>query len=158
MHKFLLTFHTLVQRINSNEPQEETDGLMTDLILQIVNTIIQLLKNNIDSLNIPAVLKGALKKLQSLYILQTKDSRRVIQAIQNQKMARTQMRPRRPARPAGRGEKNNERIRVRNRRYKIKRYLAQPKNIDVKHNGKIVRRMIGRRQTIYPSTRRREEY
>ena len=158
VHKFLLTFHTLVQRINSNEPQEETDGLMTDLILQIVNTIIQLLKNNIDSLNIPAVLKGALKKLQSLYILQTKDSRRVIQAIQNQKMARTQMRPRRPARPAGRGEKNNERIRVRNRRYKIKRYLAQPKNIDVKHNGKIVRRMIGRRQTIYPSTRRREEY
>ena len=155
MHKFLLIFHTLVQRINSNEPQEETDGLMTDVILQIVNTIIQLLKNNIDSLNIPAVLKGALKKLQSLYILQTKDSRRVIQAIQNQKMARTQMRPRRPARPVGRGEKNNERIRVRNRRYKIKRYLAQPKNIHVKHNGRVVKRMIVRRQTIYPSTRRR---
>ena len=68
------------------------------------------------------------------------------------------MRSKRPARPVGRGEKNNDRIRVRNRRYKIKRYLAQPKNIDVKHNGKIVRRMIGRRQTIYPSTRRRGEY
>ena len=74
MHKFLLIFHTLVQTINSNEPQEEKDGLMTDVILQIVNTIIQLLKNNIDSLNIPAVLKGALKKLQSLFIPQTKDS------------------------------------------------------------------------------------
>ena len=61
MHKFLLIFHTLVQTINSNEPQEEKDGLMTDVILQIVNTIIQLLKNNIDSLNIPAVLKSALK-------------------------------------------------------------------------------------------------
>ena len=74
VHKFLLIFDTLVQTINSNEPQEERDGLMTDVILQIVNTIIQLLQNNIDSLNIPAVLKNALKKLQSLFIPQTKDS------------------------------------------------------------------------------------
>ena len=61
-------------------------------------------------------------------------------------------------RPAGRGEKNNDRIRIRNRRYKIKRYLARPKNIDVKQNGRVVRRMIVRRQRIYPSTRRRREY
>ena len=61
-------------------------------------------------------------------------------------------------RPAGRGEKNNDRIRVRNRRYKIKRYLAQPKNIDVRHNGRVVRRMVVRRQKIHPSTRRRREY
>ena len=47
---------------------------MTDAILKIVNTIAGLLKNNIDSLNIPAVLKSALKKLKSLFILQTKDS------------------------------------------------------------------------------------
>ena len=65
------------------------------------------------------------------------------------------MRSKGPARPVGRGEKNNDRIRVRNRRYKIKRYLAQPKNIHVKHNGRVVKRMIVRRQTIYPSTRRR---
>ena len=57
VHKFLLIFHTLVQTINSNGPQEETDGLMTDVILQIVNIIFQLLKNNIDSLNIPTVLR-----------------------------------------------------------------------------------------------------
>ena len=61
-------------------------------------------------------------------------------------------------RRAGRGEKNNDRIRIRNRRYKIKRYLAQPKNIDVKQNGRVVRRMVVRRQRIYPSTRRRREY
>ena len=59
------------------------------------------------------------------------------------------MRPRRPVRPAGRGEKNNDRIRIRNRRYKIKRYVAQPKNVDVKQNGRVVRRMVVRRQTIY---------
>ena len=61
-------------------------------------------------------------------------------------------------RPAGRGEKNNDWIRIRNRRYKIKRILEQPKNIDVKHNGRVVRRMVVKRSTIYPSTRRRREY
>ena len=56
------------------------------------------------------------------------------------------------------GQKNIDWIRLINRRYKIKRFLAQPKNIDVKQNGRIVRRMVVRRQTIYPSTRRRREY
>ena len=60
--------------------------------------------------------------------------------------------------PAGRGEKNNDSIRIRNRRYKIKRSLARSKNVDVKRNGRVVRRMVVRRQTIYPSTRRRREY
>ena len=78
--------------------------------------------------------------------------------IHNQKMPNIQVRPRRSARPAGRGEKNNDRIRIKNRRYKIKRHLAQPKTVDVKHNGRVVRRMVVRRQTIYPSTRRRREY
>ena len=61
-------------------------------------------------------------------------------------------------RPAGRKEKNNDRIRVRNRRYKIKRFMLQPRNIDVRHNGRLVRRMLVRRRTIYPSLRRRREY
>ena len=74
VHKFLLIFHTLVETVNSEQPQEETDGFVTDAILQIVNTIAGLLKNNIDSQNIPAVLKSALKKLKSLFIPQTKDS------------------------------------------------------------------------------------
>ena len=74
VHKFLIIFHTLAERVNSNQPQEETDGFVTDTILQIVNVIAGLLKNNIDSLNIPAVLRNALKKLKSLFIPQTKDS------------------------------------------------------------------------------------
>ena len=56
------------------------------------------------------------------------------------------------------GQKNNDRIRIRNRRYKIKRFMLQPKKIDVKHNGRVARRMVIRRQSIYPSTRRRREY
>ena len=55
-------------------------------------------------------------------------------------------------------QKNNDRIRVRNKCYKIKRFLAQAKSVDLKQNGRIVRRMVVRRQTIYPSTRRRREY
>ena len=74
MHKFRLIFHTLVQTINSDEPQEETDRFITDTILQIVNVILGLLKNNIDSLNLPAALKSALQKLKGLIIWQTKDS------------------------------------------------------------------------------------
>ena len=66
--------------------------------------------------------------------------------------------PRRPVRPAGRGEKNNDRIQVRNRRFKIKRMIDQPRNIDVRRNGRVVRRMVVRRRTIYPSARRRREY
>ena len=61
MHKFLLIFHTLAESVNSDQPQEETDGFVTDTILQIVNVIAGLLKNNIDSLNIPAVLRNTLK-------------------------------------------------------------------------------------------------
>ena len=40
--------------------------------MPIVNIIAGLLKNNIDNLNIPAVLKSALKKFKSFFI-QTKD-------------------------------------------------------------------------------------
>ena len=55
--------------------------------------------------------------------------------------------------PVERAEKDNDWVRIRNRRYKIKRILAQPRNIDVRHNGRLVRRMVVRRSTIYPSTR-----
>ena len=55
------------------------------------------------------------------------------------------------------GQKNNNRIRVRNRLYKIKRFMLQPKSIDVKQIGLVVRRMVVRRQTIYPITRRKRE-
>ena len=66
--------------------------------------------------------------------------------------------PRRPVRPPGMGEKNNDPIRIRNRRYKIKRILAQPINVDVRHHGRVVCRMVIRRKTIYPGTRRRRIY
>ena len=74
VHKFLLIFHTLVETINSEKAQEETDRFLTDAIVQIVNITAGLLKNNIGSLNVPAVLTSALKKLKSLLIPQIKDT------------------------------------------------------------------------------------
>ena len=62
-----------MQTVNSEQEQEETDRVVTDAILQIVIKITELLKNNIDSLNLPTVLKNLLKKMKSLIIPQTKD-------------------------------------------------------------------------------------
>ena len=147
VHKFLLIFHTLAETINSQEPREKIEGFVTDTIVQIVSIIARLLKNNIDNLNIPVVLKSALKKLKS-FLYRQKTKKKVKQANLSQKMPRIQYRPRRPLRTAGMGQKNNDRIRVRNRLYKIKRFMLQPKNFDVKHNCRVVRRKVVRRQTI----------
>ena len=46
--------------------------------------------------------------------------------------------------PAGRGEKDNDRIGVRNTRYKTKRYMAEPRDVEVKHNGRVVRMVVRR--------------
>ena len=68
VHKFLLIFHILAETINSQEIHEETDGFVTDTVVQIVNIIAGLLQNNIDTINVPTILKSALKKLKSLFI------------------------------------------------------------------------------------------
>ena len=68
VHKFLLIFHILAETTNSQESNEETDGFVADTIAQIVNIIAGLLKNNTDNLNLPMILKSALKKLKSLFI------------------------------------------------------------------------------------------
>ena len=43
--------------------------------------------------------------------------------------------------------------RIRNRDIKIKQIIPQSRNIDVKKNGQVVRRMVVRRKTIYPGLR-----
>ena len=73
VHKFLLIFHTLIDTVNSEQNQEETDRVVTDAVLQIVINISKLLKKNIDSLNLRTVLKDALKKIKNLFIPQTKE-------------------------------------------------------------------------------------
>ena len=62
VQKFLLIFHTLMETITSEEALEQTDRAVTDAILQVVLKVGDLLKKNIDSFNLPAMLKKALKK------------------------------------------------------------------------------------------------
>ena len=67
VYKFLLIFHSLFEKVTSEEAFEETDGILNDTILAVCNIIAGLLKNNIDSLKLPAILKTALKKLKNLF-------------------------------------------------------------------------------------------
>ena len=53
--------------MTSEQAVEETDGFLNDTILTVVKIIADLLKNNIENLKLPAVLKTALKKLKSLF-------------------------------------------------------------------------------------------
>ena len=48
--------------------------------------------------------------------------------------------------------------RVRNKTFKIKQLIAVPKNIQVKKNGQVVRRMTVRRRAIFPAEHKRAEY
>ena len=65
--KFLLIFHSLFEIVTSEETFEETDGFLNDTILAVCNIIAGLLRNNIENLKLPAILKTALKKLKSFY-------------------------------------------------------------------------------------------
>ena len=64
-------FHTFMETVNSEEVLDNIDGAITDAILKIVLRLIELLKNNIDSLKLPDIFKIALKKIKSLFHLQT---------------------------------------------------------------------------------------
>ena len=55
------------------------------------------------------------------------------------------------------GVKNIE-GRVRNKTFKIKQFIAVPKNIQVKKNDQVVRRMTVRRTAIFPAEHTRAEY
>ena len=56
------------------------------------------------------------------------------------------------------GVKNIEERRVRNRQFIIKRMMEQPRNIEVEQNGRVIRRMVVRRKTIYTGMTTRNYY
>lgn len=74
VHKFPLIFHTIIGTVNSEQNQEETDQIVTDAILQIVITIIELLKKNTDSMNLPTELRNASKKIKNLHAKKTSET------------------------------------------------------------------------------------
>ena len=112
----------------------------------ITTKLLELLQQNIDSLNIPNILKKALKKLKERIFKQA----RAAVAAASRAQAATAAPPAAAAaavvapvvRPTPRGRTGRPRRqvagvknvegRVRNKRFKIKRILPQPKKIEVK--------------------------
>ena len=135
VHKFLLIFHSLFEIVTSGEIFEETEGIFNDIILVVCNIIAGLLRNNIDNLNLLEILKSALKKLKDLFVRVKEESGESKPEIKLKENAQLRVQTKEANGPVGRGGKNNDRIRVRNRSYKTKRYMLQPRNIDVRHNG-----------------------
>ena len=84
VHKFLLIFHSLFEIVTSEQAIEETDGFLNDTILAVVNIIAEHLKNNTESLQLPAILKTAFKKLKNLFTkIKTEESEIKPEVIKN---------------------------------------------------------------------------
>ena len=60
-----------METLISEESLDNTDGIVSDTILKIILKISEFLKNGIDSRKIPEIFKIALKKMKSLFNLQT---------------------------------------------------------------------------------------
>ena len=124
-----------MQSINSEENTDDTDGI-PDTILKIALKLTELLKNNIDSLKIPEILKLALKRLRNLF-LNKKDgendaeSKSRLQPEETNSSTSDSQTTEEISESTGTGVKNIE-SRVRSRRFKIKGMIAQPKIVEVK--------------------------
>ena len=71
--------------MTSEQAIEETDGFLNDTILTVVKIIADLLKNNIESLKLPTVLKTALKKLKSLFTkIKVEETEIKLEVIENE--------------------------------------------------------------------------
>ena len=71
IHKFLLIFSLLLDTSLNKDEIDSTDAEdgIQDIIVMVGKTLLKLLKGNIESLNLPAVIKSALKKLKSFPFL-----------------------------------------------------------------------------------------
>ena len=68
VNKFLIIFHTLLETVDlDSDFTEETDGVITDIIIKIVIKISELIRQNIDSLPLPNIIKDTLKVIKDLF-------------------------------------------------------------------------------------------
>ena len=196
LNKFLLIFNLLLEANEKKDSGEVTDaeGGIPDILMLITRKLLELLQQNIDSLNIPNILKKALKKLKEPifkqkmtrkrflaaakrhYLLRANPARAAVAAAAARAQAVTAapsaaaataaVTPVAKSAPIGRRGRRRRQVagvkniegRVRNKRFKIKRLLPQPRNTEVKKKGVVVRRMVVRRETIFPAEVRRAYY
>ena len=56
-----------MEAINSEEGLKKADGVITDTFVLIISKLSYLLRENIDSLKLPAILESALKEIKNLF-------------------------------------------------------------------------------------------
>ena len=137
IQKFLLIFNLLLEAELNKENTEDSEDGIPDIIITIATKLLELLHNNIDSLKLPKIIKDALRKLKSFTVKYDSENRAgpETQAAR----ARAKAKPSAAVRPPGQRRVPRQRIgvknieeRIRNRTFKIKRLLPQPKYVDVK--------------------------
>ena len=84
LNKFLLIFNLLLEANEKKDSGEVTDAKdgIPDILMLITRKLLELLQQNIDSLNIPNILKKALKKLKELIFKQKNDEKEILRSSQ----------------------------------------------------------------------------
>ena len=73
IQKFLLIFNLLLEAELNKEKVEDSEDGIPDILITIATKLLELLQNNIDSLKLPKIIKGALRKLKSFIVKDKKD-------------------------------------------------------------------------------------
>ena len=73
IQKFLLIFNLLLEAELNKEKVEDSEDVIPDILITIATKLLELLQNNIDSLKLPKIIKGALRKLKSFIVKDKKD-------------------------------------------------------------------------------------
>ena len=178
--KFVLIFHLLLMTsLNDDELTElkalDTEDGVQDTILLIVMKVLSLLKGNIETLKFPKLIKIGLKKLESILFLTSNGSTYkddIEDSIRSQKKTASatttiaeisskawtvESAKKIASGTQGKSKKNIE-GRICNKTFKIKKLIVQPKKVDVKKNGQVVRKMTVGRRAIFPSEHRDSQY
>ena len=129
IQSFLLVFNLLIEAESDKiSNSEDAEVGIPDILITIAAKLLQPLHNNIDSLKLSDIIKSILKKLKSFIIKDKKDGT-------SENDSENSSRPAAAAKkqgPFNQRRRRQPRQRIRGRSFKIKRLLAQQRNINVK--------------------------
>ena len=125
IQNFLLVFNLLIE---AESDSEDAEVGIPDILITTAAKLLQPLHNNIDSLKLSGIIKSILKKLKSFIIKDKKDGTSENDSENSSRPAAAAKKPG----PFNQRRRRQPRQRIRGRSFKIKRLLAQQRNINVK--------------------------
>ena len=129
IQNFLLVFNLLIEAESDKiSNSEDAEVGIPDILITIAAKLLQPLHNNIDSLKLSDIIKSILKKLKSFIIKDKKDG---TSENDSENSSRPVAAAKKPG-PFNQRRRRQPRQRIRGRSFKIKRLLAQQRNINVK--------------------------